>query len=438
MTSHRFGGQSGGQSGSILGVTTMMLTDTAIRAAKPREKSWKLADYQGLYLLIQPNGTKHWYLKYRFEGKESRIGFGPYPSVTLAEARNKRDSTRKLIREGTNPVVAREEARRAESGNNSFEDIARAWHKSNKRWDPHHAQDVLRSLENHVFPVLGQCSVVDIKTRDLLLLLRTVEAKGLTDITLRIQQRLNHILRYAVQMGYIEYNPAQELTGAVKLPAPNHHPALELTVLPDFLTRINQYRGRPLTKLAVQIAFRLFIRSSELRYARRSEINLKKAIWTIPGVREPLAGDRFSYRGAKMKTEHVVPLARQVVRLFEELFELTGEQELVFPGDHNPMKAMSENTVNKALRTMGYDTKKEVCGHGFRTMACSALVESGLWSRDAVERQMSHQERNPVRAAYIHKARMMEELKLMMQWWANYLDANQEIYISPWEYAERK
>lgn len=219
-----------------------------------------------------------------------------------------------------------------------------------------------------------------------------------------MQQRRNDILRYAVQMGYIEYNPAQELTGAVKLPAPNHPTSLELTVLPDFLARINQYHGRPLTKLAVQMALQLFIRSSKLRFSRRSEIDLKKAIWTIPGMREPLAGDRFSYRGAKMRTEHVVPLARQIVRLFEELFKLTGKQELVFPGDHNPLKTMSENTVNKALRTMGYDTKKEVCGHGFRTIACSALVESGLWSHDAVERQMSHQERNPVCAAYIHKA----------------------------------
>lgn len=159
-------------------------------------------------------------------------------------------------------------------------------------------------------------------------------------------------------------------------------------------------------------------------------------MWTIPPERKPIEGVKYSHRGSKMRTEHLVPLSTQAVNILKQIHTISGEHELIFTGDHNPWKPMSENTINKSLRVMGYDTQAEVCGHGFRTMACSSLIESGLWSRDAVERQMSHMERNSVRAAYIHKAEHLDERRLMLQWWADFLDANREKAISPFDYAK--
>ena len=215
-----------------------------------------------------------------------------------------------------------------------------------------------------------------------------------------------------------------------------HRPALDLSRLPELLSRIDSYKGQPVTRLAVMLNLLVFIRSSELRYARWSEIDIDNAMWTIPAEREPLPGVKFSHRGSKMRTPHLVPLSQQAVAILAELQTWAGENGLIFTGAHDPRKPISENTVNKALRVMGYDTTQDVCGHGFRAMACSALIESGLWSRDAVERQMSHQERNSVRAAYIHKAEHLEERRLMLQWWADFLDANRERFISPFEYAK--
>jgi integrase len=213
-------------------------------------------------------------------------------------------------------------------------------------------------------------------------------------------------------------------------------PALELSLTPELLHRINTYTGRPLTRLAIEMTLLVFIRSSELRFARWSEIDFETAMWMIPADREPLQGVKHSHRGSKMRTPHLVPLSRQALAVLEKIKGLNGNRDLIFVGDHDPRKPMSENTVNNALRVMGYDTKVEVCGHGFRTMACSSLIESGIWSKDAVERQMSHQERNSVRASYIHKAEHLDERRLMLQWWADFLDANRESATSPFDYAK--
>ncbi|MEG1738587.1 MAG: site-specific integrase, partial [Odoribacter sp.] len=175
---------------------------------------------------------------------------------------------------------------------------------------------------------------------------------------------------------------------------------------------------------------------SELRFARWSEIDFETAMWTIPAEREAIEGVKNSQRGSKMRTPHLVPLSSQALAILKQVYKLSGERDFVFIGDHNPRKPMSENTLNKALRVMGYDTKVEVCGHGFRTMACSSLIESGLWSRDAVERQMSHMERNSVRAAYIHKAEHLDERRLMLQWWADYLDALYTKTTTPFDFAK--
>ncbi|UCZ76784.1 tyrosine-type recombinase/integrase [Dickeya zeae] len=415
----------------------MALTDVVARTAKPREKAYKLADAHGLYLLVSPNGSKRWYLKYRFDGKESRIAFGAYPLISLAKAREKRDEVRLLLSEGIHPTEKREEEKeQAQDALNTFEKVARDWHRniSQNRWSQTHAGRVWRDMERNILPAIGQRHIADLKTKDLLEPLKAVEQNGHLDLASRLRQRVTDIMRYAVQNDLIERNPAQDLTGAIAAPKATHRPALKLDKLPGFLARIERYKGRALTRLALKLTLCVFIRSSELRFARWPEIDFKRAMWTIPPEREAIPGVKHSQRGAKMRSEHLVPLSRQALALLEEIKAISGAHELIFPGDHRPTKPMSENTINSALRTMGYDTTTEVCGHGFRTMACSALVESGQWSRDAVERQMSHQERNGVRAAYIHKAEHLEERKLMLQWWADYLDANREEHVVPYEF----
>jgi len=416
----------------------MAFTDVTARTAKPREKEYKLTDSHGLYLLVKPTGSKRWYLKYRFEGKESRVALGAYPLVSLAKAREKRDEIRLLLAEGISPNAKKEEVREQQQATlNTFEKVAKDWHSNNKRWSSGHAERVWRDLERNILPTIGARNIADLSTRDLLLPLREVEMSGRLDVASRLQQRITGIMRYAVQSGLIDRNPAQDLAGAITSRKATHRPALPLQKLPDFLQKIECHKGRLLTRLALQLCLNVFIRSSELRFARWKEIDLKKALWTIPAEREAIEGVKHSHRGSKMRTTHLVPLSHQAIALLEEIRMLSGHSDLVFPGDHHPTKPMSENTINNALRGMGYDTKIEVCGHGFRAMACSALVESGLWSRDAVEKQMSHQERNGVRAAYIHKAEHLEERKLMVQWWADYLDANANAHITPFEFAKR-
>ncbi|EGY1223357.1 integrase arm-type DNA-binding domain-containing protein [Escherichia coli] len=415
----------------------MALTDTKVRSAKPQEKEYTLVDGDGMFLLIHPNGSKYWRFRFRFGGKQHLMAFGVYPETSLADARQKREEARRLVAAGIDPrehkrAVKEEQAKEAIT----FESVAREWHATNKKWSEEHSRRVLKSLEDNLFSAIGRRSIEELKTRDLLAPIKIVEATGRLEVASRLQQRTTAIMRYAVQSGLIDYNPAQEMAGAVASSNRIHRPALELKHLPELLHRIDGYSGRPLTRLAVELTLLIFIRSSELRFARWSEIDFETAMWTIPAEREAIEGVKHSQRGSKMRTPHLVPLSRQALDILKQVHKLSGNRDFVFVGDHNPRKPMSENTVNKALRVMGYDTKVEVCGHGFRTMACSSLIESGLWSRDAVERQMSHMERNSVRAAYIHKAEHLDERRLMLQWWADYLDVNREKGISPFDFAK--
>ncbi|NBM12029.1 MULTISPECIES: tyrosine-type recombinase/integrase [unclassified Proteus (in: enterobacteria)] len=415
----------------------MALTDAKVRAAKPLDKSYKLTDGDGMHLMVHTNGSKYWRLQYRFGGKQKMLALGVYPDISLAEAREKRDAARKLIANGFDPSEKRKEVKEEQQKEfNTFEKVARDWHATNKKWSEGHSNRVLKSLEDNIFATLGKRNIVELKTRDLLEPIKAVEVSGRLEVAARLQQRVTAIMRYAVQSGLIDYNPAQDMAGAVATGKRVHRAALELKRLPELLQRIDDYKGRPLTKLAVKLTLLVFIRSSELRFARWDEIDFDNAMWTIPAQREVIEGVKYSHRGSKMRTTHLVPLSRQAIEILKQIYQFSGNNELIFIGDHNPRKPMSENTVNNALRVMGYDTKTEVCGHGFRTMACSSLIESGLWSKDAVERQMSHQERNSVRAAYIHKAEHIDERRLMVQWWADYLDANLEQTISPFDFAK--
>ncbi|AHY11664.1 TPA: tyrosine-type recombinase/integrase [Citrobacter amalonaticus] len=415
----------------------MALTDTKVRSAKPEEKEYSLVDGDGMFLLIHPNGSKYWRFRFRFGGRQHLMAFGVYPETSLADARQKREEARRLVAAGVDPrehkrAVKEELAKEIIT----FESVARDWHASNQKWSESHSGRVLKSLEDNLFDAIGKRNIAELKTRDLLIPIKAVEMSGRLEVAARLQQRTTAIMRFAVQSGLIDYNPAQEIAGAVATAKRQHRAALELNRISELLHRIDTYSGRPLTRLAVELTLLVFIRSSELRFARWSEVDFETAMWTIPGEREPLEGVKHSHRGSKMRTPHLVPLSRQALTILEQIKRMSGNRELIFVGDHDSRKPMSENTVNKALRVMGYDTKVEVCGHGFRTMACSSLIESGLWSKDAVERQMSHQERNSVRAAYIHKAEHLGERRLMVQWWADYLDANRKKGISPFDFAK--
>ncbi|EAA5751798.1 tyrosine-type recombinase/integrase [Salmonella enterica] len=413
----------------------MALTDIKVRTTKPSDKPFKLTDGQGMHLLINPNGSKYWRLQYRFGGKQKVLALGVYPMVSLGEARRKRDEAKKLVSDGIDPSEKKKADKIEHSEALTFEAVARDWHTACKRkWSDSHSERVLKSMEDGLFTAIGKRKISELNTRDLIAPIKAVEASGRLEVAARLQQRTTAIMRYAVQNGLIDYNPAQDMSGAITVAKRTHRPALPFDRFSELLERIESFKGRKLTKLAVKLTLLIFIRSSELRFARWSEIDFENAMWTIPGEREPLPGVKHSHRGSKMKTPHLVPLSRQALELLKAIREISGECDLVFIGDHDFRKPMSENTVNKALRSMGYDTTVEVCGHGFRAMACSALIESGKWSRDAVERQMSHQERNSVRAAYIHKAEHLDERRLMLQWWADYLDETTKRRIAPFDF----
>jgi len=414
----------------------MMLTDIKVRTAKPKEKQYKLTDGNGMHLLVHPNGSKYWRLQYRFGGKQKMLALGVYPDVSLADARARRDDARKLLANNIDPGDKKKSDRIEQEEARTFEQLAVEWHATNKKWSEEHSRRVLKSLEDNLFPAIGKRNIADLKTRDLLAPIKAVELSGRLEVASRLQQRTTAIMRYAVQSGLLDYNPAQEMVGAVASSNRQHRPALQLKRIPELLRRIDSYTGRPLTRLAVELTLLVFIRSSELRFARWSEIDFETSMWTIPAEREAIEGVKHSQRGSKMRTPHLVPLSHQALAILKDVYKLSGDRDFVFIGDHDHRKPMSENTVNKALRVMGYDTKVDVCGHGFRTMACSSLIESGLWSRDAVERQMSHMERNSVRAAYIHKAEHLDERRLMLQWWADFLDVNREREVSPYDFGK--
>ncbi|HEX8542669.1 MAG TPA: integrase arm-type DNA-binding domain-containing protein [Pseudomonas sp.] len=421
--------------------TVTPLTDTKCDAAKAKEKDSTLFDGQGLFLLVKKSGVKVWRFKYkRPDGRPGLATFGNYPALSLKAARSKRSAALENLAAGIDPMTHAKETKLQAAAERlqTFELMAREWHAANARkWSPGHANTVMRRLENHLFPDLGKRPVAELKARDLIPPLKAAEARESLDLASRLRNYQEGILRYAVQHGFIDSNPARDLVGITAPAQTVHRPALPLNRLPELLQKIEGDTGRPLTRLALKMTLLVFIRSSELRFARWGEIDQRKAMWEIPGQRAAIEGVKHSVRGSKMGTAHMVPLSRQALEVVDQLKALTGKHVLVFTGDHKSWMAMSDATINKALRRMGYDTKVDVCGHGFRTMACSALVESGLWSRDVVERQMSHKEQNSVRAAYVHRAEMLDERRLMLQWWADYIDANRESYVSPFDFAHR-
>jgi integrase len=388
-----------------------MLTATAVQKAKPGPRPRKLADSKGLYLLVHPNGSKYWRLKYRFAGKEKVLALGVFPDVSLADAREARDEARKLRAKGADPGALKRLQRQAVAmaAENTFEAIAREWfEKYLHRWTNGHSNTIIRRLERDVFPWMGARPIADVSARELLAVLRRVESRGVLESAHRVHQICGQVFRYAVATGRAERDPSGDLRGALPPANPKHHPALtDTAAIADLLRVIESYNGAFPTKCALRLAPLLFVRPGELRHAEWAEIDLDAAEWRIPAEK------------MKLRRLHIVPLPRQAVAILRELAPLTGHGRYVFPGVRSAKRPMSSNTVNAALRRLGYD-KETMTGHGFRAMASTILNEQG-WNRDVIERQLAHAERSKVRAAYNH-AEYLGERRQMMQAWADYLD----------------
>jgi integrase len=387
----------------------MSLSDAKVRNAKPRPKPYKLADGEGLFVLIVPSGSKYWRLKYFFAGKEKVLALGVYPDVPLADARDRRAQARKVLAAGNDPAAAKKEAKRLVilKSANAFEVVAREWFEKRKHeWASSSADTMLDRLEKHILPKLGQRPVAEITATEVLAMLRVVENKGTLETARRLMQMCGQIFMYAIATGRAERNPVPDLRGALKTPVTKHHAFLKASELPLYLKNLEVYDGSLQTKLALRFLMLTFVRTNELRGAQWAEIDWDKAEWRIPAER------------MKMKELHIVPLSKQAIAVLRELEKLSGDRQFVFPNHHNLTSFMSENTMLYALYRMGYHSR--TTGHGFRSTASTILNEHDFRA-DVIERQLAHSERDSVRAAYNH-AQYLPERRKMMQWWADYLD----------------
>lgn len=389
----------------------MSLTNIACRNAKPCPKPYKLADDRGLYLEIAPSGSKWWRFKFTFAQKENRISLGVYPDISLAEARERRDAARKLLANGVNPSLHRklEKARNIAAAANTFETVAREWFaKHSPRWAASHSDKLLRRLERDIFPWIGPRPVGEIEPPELLAVLRRIEGRGTTDTAHRAHQNCGQVFRYAVATGRAMRDPTADLRGALAPVVKNHYPSVKRPGEVGALMRaIDGYQGTQEVRTALVLAALTFVRPGELRYAEWSEFDFTVAEWRIPAEK------------MKAGVPHVVPLSQQAFAALRELRPLTSRDRYLFPSERTRNRPMSENTVNAALRRMGY-AKEQMTGHGFRSIASTLLNEQG-WNRDAIERQLAHGERDDVRAAYNY-AEYLPERRKMMQAWADYLD----------------
>ena len=388
----------------------MALTDTAVRNAKPRPNPYKLSDGQGLSLVIRPNGGKWWRFRYYFGGKEKMLSLGVYPEVGLKDARERRDEARKLVASDMDPSEARkaEKVQVSEEGE-TFELIAHEWHEKFKpSWTTSHADKIMRRFKRDIFPWLGSRPIREITAPELLAVIRRIESRGIVETAHKALQNCGGVFRYAVATGRAERNPAADLGGALPPKNTKHHPSIvDPKGVAELLRAMEGYTGSFVTLCAMRLAPLVFVRPGELRKAEWAEVDLDKAEWRIPAAK------------MKMREQHIVPLSKQAVAILQELQPLTGSGLYVFPGERSAARPMSENTVNAALRRLGY-TKEQMTGHGFRSLATTLLNEMGF-NRDWIERQLAHGERNGVRAAY-NFAEYLPERRKMMQAWGDYLD----------------
>ena len=402
-----------------------MLTDTAIRNTRPKDKPFKLSDENGLYLLVNPNGSRWWRFRYRVSGKEKLLSFGVYPEVTLKEAREKRDNSRKMLRDGIDPSMAKKAQKESASGADTFETIAREWfEKFSSTWTPSHGERIIRRLERDIFPWIGKRSIREVNAPDLLSVLRRIEERGALETAHRASQNCGQVFRYAIATGRAERDPSGDLRGAIPPTKKTHHASItDPKEIGALLRAIDGYEGGLIVRAALKLAPLVFVRPGELRKAEWKEIDWDKSEWIIPAER------------MKMREKHIVPLSRQSLEILREIQPFTGEGKYIFPSPRTWERPMSDNAILSALRRMGY-TGDQMTGHGFRSMASTLLNEQG-WNRDAIERQLAHAERDEIRAAYNYAQYLVERRK-MMQSWADYLDGLKEAVILPFQRKQGK
>jgi integrase len=396
------------------------MTDTEARQAKAAEKPRKLADDGGLYLYVAPSGAKTWRYDFRFLGRRQTLTLGKYPEVTLKKARKRHQTARELLEDGQNPALAKQRdkhtARAAAA--NTLEAVADEWLKETS---PHRSRSwavmVGGWFRNHINPVLGNRPLDDIEPADVLSLVRGIAVGTAKSCADQAQPRtaenvrwiIGRVYRYANRNLLTKINPARDIQGAIQLPPTKHHQPLKARELPEFLTKIDAYEGRPETRIALKLLLLTFVRGGELVGATWDEIDGERKEWRVPAAR------------MKMKEEHIVPLSRQALALLKELRPITGHRQHIFPGTGDPRHPMSDETLRAALITMGY--KGRFTPHGIRSTASTLLNEQG-WRPDVIERQLAHQERDRIRNAY-NRADYLPERVKMMQAWGDYLDGLQ-------------
>jgi integrase len=390
----------------------MPLTDKAVRSAKSADKPQKLSDSGGLYLLVHPNGSKYWRLKYRILGKEKVLALGVYPQVSLSDARSKREDAKRLLANGKDPSQVKQEhkANAKFEASNTFEAVAREWlnKKAAKQVDKTRNRN-LRILELNIFKYIGSTPINQVTSKSLLSALHKMEQRGIVDSAHRALQICGEVFRYAIATERAQADLSLVLKGALTPIKEKHHASIsDPKGVADLLRTIHMYEGSLLTQQALKLAPLVFVRPGELRHAEWSEIDLEAGEW------------RIAANKMKMKAVHIVPLSTQAIYILKEVKQINGDGKYVFPGVRSTDRPMSENTVNAALRRLGYE-KEQMTGHGFRSMASTILHEQG-WPHEAIERQLAHAERNKVSAAYNY-AEHLPKRREMMQAWADYLDA---------------
>ncbi|MEN3373606.1 integrase arm-type DNA-binding domain-containing protein [Dechloromonas sp. ZS-1] len=388
----------------------MALTDIGIRTAKPQEKSIKMTDGGGLYLLLNTNGSKWWRLDYRFDGKRKTLSVGVYPEISLKDARERRDAARKLLADGVDPGAQRKAAKatRAALNANSFEIICREW-LENKRSNIEEAQykKALARLEKDVFPWMGKRPIAEITAPEVLAVLRRIDARGARYTAHKAKSEISQCFRYAIATGRAERDPCPDLKGAIPAPKTENLPSItDPKSVAELLRAIDGFKGTFVVRCALLLAPLLFVRPGELRKAEWGGFNLEKGEWR--------------YFITKTKTQHLVPLASQSIAILQELHALTGHGRYVFPG-RDPQRPMSDAAINAALRRMGYDTKTEITGHGFRAMARTILHEELHIKPEVIEHQLAHQVADALGTAY-NRTKFLKERRAMMQLWADYLE----------------
>ncbi|SAY22602.1 tyrosine-type recombinase/integrase [Klebsiella quasipneumoniae] len=386
----------------------MPLNDMQIRRAKPEAKAYTLGDGQGLSLLIEPNGSKSWRFRYRYAGKPKMISLGVYPTITLADARSRRDEARKLVAEGKNPSEVRKEQKIAlqTESESAFEKIATEWHQmKSAKWSAGYASDIMEAFQNDIFTYVGARPIGEIKPLELLNVLRKIEKRGALEKMRKVRQRCSEVFRYAIATGRAEFNPAADLSSALEVHQSTHFPFLKADEIPGFLRALDSYTGSRLVLIATKLLMITGVRTIELRASLWSEFDLGNAIWEIPAER------------MKMRRSHLVPLSTQALDLLNELKLMTGNYRYVFPGRNDPNKPMSEASINQVIKRIGYGGK--VTGHGFRHTLSTILHEKGydsVW----IETQLAHVDKNTIRGTYNH-AQYIDNRKCMLQAYANFI-----------------